>query len=303
MSIVWLFGYSGVKWTRHRPPPSTWTWFGTAPSLMAISSWPSPACDASTLRGIRLLNFGFLTSKTSFISCCNALLKLPELVAQKSFSSPRPTRIAQSRKNLFAGLGIPELTGTGMVDQLCHYVSRTRGWVKNRKLWKKGETPGSCGPTHICPLQKFPLPWVWSRSRRGHHPRKHWEDTTLIKVSLCTDQKPETGAKKSRKKGQITRRHRIAEKLWKAQQVENGLIFWYTAHLYGQCTVQGKLVLQACWPYKQWRQYSGVRCHIYKCLALWSIFSRSQSDMSASGLTVTSHLIQDSWVSLWTSSG
>ena len=51
MSIVWLLGHSGVKWTRHRPPPNTWTWFGTAPSFMAISSWPSPACDASTLQG------------------------------------------------------------------------------------------------------------------------------------------------------------------------------------------------------------------------------------------------------------
>jgi hypothetical protein len=39
---------SGVKLTKHFPLPNTWTWFGTSPSFTAISSWPSPACDAST---------------------------------------------------------------------------------------------------------------------------------------------------------------------------------------------------------------------------------------------------------------
>ena len=79
----------------------------------------------------------------------------------------------------------------------------------------------------------------------------HWSGGPTDQGFSMHWSKPETGAKKSRKKGQITRRHRIAEKLWKAQQVENGLIFWYTAHLYGQCTVQGKLALQAGWPYKR----------------------------------------------------
>lgn len=48
ISMVWTLAVSGVKDTRQRPPPSTCTWLGTSPSLMLISSWPSPAWDAST---------------------------------------------------------------------------------------------------------------------------------------------------------------------------------------------------------------------------------------------------------------
>lgn len=47
--MVWTLAVSGVKETRQRPPPSTCTWLGTSPSLMLISSCPSPACDASTV--------------------------------------------------------------------------------------------------------------------------------------------------------------------------------------------------------------------------------------------------------------
>lgn len=49
MSMVWILAVSGVKDTRQRPPPSTCTWFGTSPSLMLISSCPSPAWEASTV--------------------------------------------------------------------------------------------------------------------------------------------------------------------------------------------------------------------------------------------------------------
>ena len=42
ISIVCGLASSGVKWTRQRPPPNTWTWFGTSPSLIDISNWPSP---------------------------------------------------------------------------------------------------------------------------------------------------------------------------------------------------------------------------------------------------------------------
>ena len=48
ISMVWILACSGVKLTRHLPPPKTWTWLGTSPSLMEISSWPSPAWLAST---------------------------------------------------------------------------------------------------------------------------------------------------------------------------------------------------------------------------------------------------------------
>ena len=42
ISIVCGFANSGVKWTKQRPPPRTCTWFGTSPSFMDISNWPSP---------------------------------------------------------------------------------------------------------------------------------------------------------------------------------------------------------------------------------------------------------------------
>lgn len=48
MSIRWGLAWSGVKDTRHLPPPTTCTWFGTSPSFIEISSWPSPAWLAST---------------------------------------------------------------------------------------------------------------------------------------------------------------------------------------------------------------------------------------------------------------
>jgi hypothetical protein len=48
MSIRWGLVCSGVKLTKHLPPPTTWTWFGTSPSLIEISSCPSPAWLAST---------------------------------------------------------------------------------------------------------------------------------------------------------------------------------------------------------------------------------------------------------------
>uniref|UniRef100_A0A182JDF6 Uncharacterized protein n=1 Tax=Anopheles atroparvus TaxID=41427 RepID=A0A182JDF6_ANOAO len=48
MSIRCGLACSGVNDTRQRPPPTTCTWFGTSPSLIEISSWPSPAALAST---------------------------------------------------------------------------------------------------------------------------------------------------------------------------------------------------------------------------------------------------------------
>ena len=38
ISMEWDFAISGVKLTKHFPPPKTWTWLGTSPSLMEISN-------------------------------------------------------------------------------------------------------------------------------------------------------------------------------------------------------------------------------------------------------------------------
>lgn len=56
---MWGLTCSGVKDTKHLPPPTTVTWFGTSPSLIDISNWPSPASLASTAIEIKIKNINW----------------------------------------------------------------------------------------------------------------------------------------------------------------------------------------------------------------------------------------------------